>query len=148
MSNRNGRELLDELDTGGFLHYGKFIPVAVVRDCLDLEYPEVATKREFDQLALLEMAAVDYVRNVLLGRGMYIKGEAAGYRILHISENLAQVEQYMTSADKKLSRGLKLLKNTPREAGSYPDQTEVRAEMKRENIRAHRQRHKEQPSAS
>lgn len=142
MSNRNGKELLAELETGGHIDYGKFIPSDVVRDCLDLVYPEVATKREFDQLALTEMAAVDYVRNVLLGRGMYIKGESTGYRILHISENLGQVEFYMASADKKLARGLKLLKNSPREAGTYPDQQEARAEMKRENIRAHRQRHR------
>lgn len=139
MSNRNGRELLAELE--GRIDYGAFIPVEVVRDILGLEYPEVGTKREFDQLALTEMAAIDYVRNVLLGRGMYIKGEASGYRILHVSENIAQVEFYMASADKKLARGLKLLKNTPRERGAYPDQTETRAEMKRENIRTHRQRH-------
>ena len=75
MSNRNGKELLAELEMGGHIDYGKFIPSDVVRDCLDLVYPEVATKREFDQLALTEMAAVDYVRNVLLGCGMYIKGE-------------------------------------------------------------------------
>ena len=145
MSRREGRELLAELESGNFIDYGVFIPVEFVRECLDLEYPETATKKEFDQLALKEMAAVDYVRNILLGRGMYIMGVNAGYRILTVSENLGQVEQYMSSADRKLARGLKLLKSTPRERGAYPDQTEARAEMKRENIRSHRSRHQSPP---
>jgi hypothetical protein len=142
VSNRSGKELLSELETGNFIDYGTFIPAEFVRDCLELEYPEVAPKQVYDRLALQEMAAVDYVRNILLGRGMYIMGVAAGYRILTVSENIAQVEQYMTSADRKLARGLKLLKNSPRERGAYPDQAEARMEMKRENVRTHRQRHR------
>ena len=145
MSKREGRELLAELEQNKFIDYGVFIPVEFVRDCLDLEYPETASKQVYDRLALQEMAAVDYVRNVLLGRGMYIMGVNAGYRILTISENVGQVEQYMSSADRKLARGLKLLKNTPRERGAYPDQAEARMEMKRENVRAHRQRHQTPP---
>ena len=146
MSRREGRELLADLESGNFIDYGVFIPAEFVRDCLDLEYPETATKKEFDQLALREMAAVDYVRNVLLGRGMYIRGVEGGYRILSVSENFEQVDLYMTSADRKLVRSLKLLRNTPREAGRHHDQAEVRAEMKRESVRAHRQRHQQPPA--
>jgi len=146
VSNKDGRGLLECLEGENLLDYNTFISAETVREYLGLEYPEVGTKKEFDQLALAEMAAVDYVRNVLLGRGMYIRGVAGGYRILTIGENLEQVELYMSSADRKIVRGLKLMRNTPREAGTYPDHQEVRAELKRENIRAHRQRHKDQPS--
>lgn len=145
MSNKEGRGLMEFLEDESLLDYNTFISAEIVREQLGLEYPEVGTKREFDQLALQEMAAIDYCRNVLLGRGMYLRGVAGGYRILTISENMEQVELYMSSADRKIIRGLKLLKNTPREPGRYPDQQEVRAELKRESIRAHRQRHKEQP---
>ena len=144
MSNKEGRDLMCHLDRGGYLDYNVFIPAELVREQLGLVYPETATKREFDQLALAEMAAVDYVRNALLGRGMYLRGVAGGYRILTVSENMEQVELYMSSADRKIVRGLKLLKNTPREPGRYPDQQEVRAELKRESIRAHRRRSSEQ----
>jgi hypothetical protein len=141
LSKREGRELFAELEAGNMLDYGNFIPARIVRDCIGLDYPEVATKREFDQLGLREMAAIDYVRNILLGIGKYISAVSGGYRILTISENVEQVEQYMSSADRKLSRGLKLLKNTPRERGSYPDQAEARMELKREAVSRHRKRH-------
>ena len=140
MSNRNGKELFAVLNQEGMIDFGKFIPASLVRETLDLEYPEVATKEVFDRLALTELAAVDYVRNILLGQGMYLMGVRDGYRILTVAENLGQIDQYMHSADRKLNRALKLLKNTPKEPGRYPDQQEARAEMKRDNIRDHRRR--------
>lgn len=133
---KEGKDLFEAIDS--LIDFGEFIPSKVVHEALGIDYPEVASKREYDSLALQEMSAVDYVRNVLLGRGMYIRGVPGGYRILSVSENMEQIEQYMNSADKKLRRGLKLLKNTPKEAGKYPDQQEARAEMKRESISAHR----------
>jgi hypothetical protein len=136
------------LEGESLLDYNVFISAEIVRECLGLEYPEVGTKREFDQLGLAEMAAVDYCRNILLGRGMYLRQVQGGYRILTIGENVKQVDLYMDAAERKIRRGQKLLRNTPREVGAYPDQQEVRAELKREAIRAHRQRYKDQPSAS
>lgn len=133
---KEGKELFEAIDS--LIDFGSFIPSKTVHEALGIVFPDVASKREFDALALQEMSAVDYVRNVLLGRGMYIRGVAGGYRILSVSENIEQIDQYMTSADRKLRRGLKLLKNTPKEAGKYPDQQEARAEMKRESISAHR----------
>lgn len=135
---KEGKSLFEAIDP--LIDFGAFIPSKVVHNALGITFPEVASKKEYDALALLEMSAVDYVRNVLLGRGMYIRGVSGGYRILSVSENIEQVDQYMTSADRKLRRGLKLLKNTPKKPGEYPDQQEAKAEMKRENISAHRSR--------
>lgn len=135
---KEGKELFSSIE--GMIDFGAFIPSKTVHYALGIEYPEVASKKEYDALALQEMSAVDYVRNILLGRGMYIRSVSGGYRILSVSENIEQVDQYMTSADRKLRRGLKLLKNTPKKPGEYPDQQEAKAEMKRENISAHRSR--------
>lgn len=139
MSNQLGKELFEELEKMKMFDYGKHIPVATVRKILQLDFPETAPKKVYDQLMLVELGATDYVRNILLGRGMYLKGDSSGYRILHASENLKQVEAYMTSADKKLARSLKLLRSTPRERQEYPSQTEARAEMKRNSIQQHRE---------
>jgi hypothetical protein len=70
---------------------------------------------------------------------MYLSAENGAYRILLPSENTYQIELYMRSADKKLSRALKLSRNTPKAKG--PDENSkltVRATMKREDIKRHR----------
>lgn len=112
MSNQH-RDLFARLEAAGLLEYGSVIPAELIRGALGLHYPEVATKKEFDRLALAELAGVDYVRNILLGRGMYLAQHKEGYRILLPSENARQVELYVSSADKKLNRALKLTRNTP-----------------------------------
>lgn len=132
------RELYAELSTRGLLDYGAVIPSSVVRGTLGLEFPNIGTKSEFDRLSLLELAAIDYVRNVLLGQGRYIAGTTTGYRVLLPSENAGQIEQYMSAADKKLSRALKLSRNSPVRPGETPDQTEARILMKREGARSFR----------
>jgi hypothetical protein len=133
---KEGKDLFSAIE--GMIDFGHFIPSSVIHQALGIAFPDVASKKEFDSLALMEMSAVDYVRNILLGRGMYIRGVHGGYRILSISENMEQVDQYMKSADRKLRRGIKLLKNSPKKPGEYPDQQEALAEMKRENISAYR----------
>jgi hypothetical protein len=131
------KELLVELEKRGLLDFGEVIPAAIVRDLLGLEYPTTATKKEFDALSLAELKAVDYVRNVLLGRGMYLAGQGGDYRILLPSENARQIELYISSADGKLSRALKLSRNTPKLADKKHtnDQTSARIIMKREGVR-------------
>lgn len=131
------RELYAELDARGLLEYGSVIPSSVVHAALGIEMPTVASKSEFDKLALLELSAIDYVRNILLGQGKYLTGTDAGYRILLPSENAAQVEQYISSADKKLNRALKLFRNSPSAGGCLPDQTEARILMKRAGMKNH-----------
>lgn len=139
MSKRDAaRELHSVLNEMGLLEFGSVIETAVVHQILGIEMPEVGSKADFDKIALLELSAIDYVRNILLGQGKYLMGTATGYRVLLPSENAAQVEQYISSADKKLSRALKLSRNTPSLAMQMPDQTEARILMKRSGMNQYR----------
>ena len=118
--------------------FGEFIERTMIYEQLDLEMPALASKEVFDRLAMLELAAVDYCRNVLLGRGKYLAGVPSGYRVLLPSENKAQVDAYMYSADRKLLRALKLSRNMPDMHSDQPDQTEARIMMKRKGMRVRR----------
>jgi hypothetical protein len=139
MSKREAqRELYAELDARGLLEYGSVIETPVVHAVLGIEMPAYGTKSDFDKIALFELSAIDYIRNILLGQGKYLMGTDSGYRILLPSENAAQVEQYISSADKKLSRALKLSRNTPTLDMQMPDQTEARILMKRSGMQQHR----------
>tara|TARA_R110000868_G_scaffold300530_1_gene560956 strand:- start:252 stop:677 length:426 start_codon:yes stop_codon:yes gene_type:complete len=131
MSNRQThRDLYDALEDDGLLEYGSIIPSEMVHRVLGLEVPAIGTKAQFDRLSLLELAAMDYVRNILLNSGKYLTATPSGYRILLPSENAAQVEQYISSADKKLNRALKLCRTTPVISDGMPDQIEARILMK------------------
>lgn len=131
MSKRDAhRDLHQALQAAGLLEYGSVIDGDRVREVLGLELPSTGTKAEFDRIALAELAAIDYVRNILLGQGRYLAGTPSGYRVLLPSENKAQVDLYIASADRKLNRALKLSRNTPKEVGAMPDQTEARILLK------------------
>lgn len=132
-------ELFAAMESADLIDYGKFISGELVAEVLGIEYPETGTKKEFDDLSLRELGAIHYVRNILLGRGMYIKGVPGGYRILSIEENRAQVGLFHESADRKLRRAQKLLANTPRIPGERSDHIENRLELKRQEISKHRQ---------
>lgn len=116
--------------------YGSVIPGDTVREILGIEYPSVGTKKDFDEIALAEMSAVDYVRNVLLGEGKYISSCRGDYRILLPSENKLQVEAYMIQADRKLRRAQKLSRNMPNSVNVLRDNLSERITMKRESIRS------------
>lgn len=136
MSKRESfKEFYSALQEMNLLEYGSTIPTHVVHELLNIEVPSSAPKRVYDQLALMELAAIDYVRNTLLGQGKYISGTSTGYRILLPSENASQIDLYMESADRKLSRALKLSRNTPQEVKRGADQTEARILMKRHGLR-------------
>jgi len=139
------KRLYEELNAMGLLEYGSVFSGELVRDIIDLSLPSDdelhqmtvgKAKSVFTSAALMEMAEIDYVRNILLGRGMYIKASGGGYVILLPSENAAQIDSYVSSADKKLRRALKLSRNTP--ADSLLDHTnlETRLEMKRKGAEA------------
>jgi hypothetical protein len=138
MPNRSKRDRLrdvyDALDRAGLFDFGAAIPRAMVYDLLGLDVPEVASKAVFDRIAMLELQAMDYCRNMLLGDGKYLAGTPSGYRVLLPSENKAQVDSYMESADRKLERALKLSRNSPK-ASHLPDQTEARIMMRRKGYR-------------
>lgn len=138
MSDRSKRERLrdvfDALNTEGLFDYGAVIDRTAVHELLGINAPEVATKAVFDRIAMVELQAMDYCRNILLGHGKYLAGTPSGYRVLLPSENKTQVDAYMESADRKLERALKLSRNSP-SASNLPDQTEARIMMRRKGYR-------------
>lgn len=138
MSEHNKRDMMRCLMTGlianGLTEYGSDIPTCFVHEMLEIEMPAIAPKSVFDRLAMLELAAIDYCRNTLIGQGKYLQGTKSGYRVLLPSENRAQVDSYMGSADRKLSRALKLSRNTPCDTQAH-DQTEARIIMKQGSAR-------------
>ena len=130
------KELLTTLRDRGLLEYGSVIKGEDVRDILGIEYPEVGTKKDFDEVALAELGAVDYVRNILLGEGKFIASHQGDYRILLPSENKRQVDAYMQQADRKLRRAHKLSRNTPNVESYKPNaNADVRIAMKIGNAR-------------
>jgi hypothetical protein len=130
MSKRDAqRGLLDYLDESGLTEYGSIIETCVIHQSLGIVQPAVAPKAVYDRLAMQELAAIDYCRGVLLLRGKYLQGTSSGYRVLLPSENKTQIDAYISSADRKLARALKLSRNTQVDT-SNADQTEARIVMK------------------
>ena len=125
------------------LEYGSVIPGELVRECLGIEYPEYGTKQDFDSVSLQELSAIDYVRSALLSEGKYLASNNGNYRVLLPSENKQQIDAYVSQADRKLRRALKLSRNTPAFADKViADQSYARIVMKRESLRS---RHQFQP---
>jgi len=118
----------------GYTSYGAEVPVETVQAFLGLDYPEIAGKKVYDALTLIELGYIDYVRNMLLNDGKYLTNSRGVYRVLLPSENAAQVERYVSGASKRLNRALKLSKNTPAEYKKPNDDTAVRIELKKKSI--------------
>lgn len=130
------KELFTALVNNGLVDYGSEFPASFVHEVLGLEFPETAPKRVFDELALKELGAIDYVRNILLGQGKYLEAKGAMYRICLPSENRAYVERYMKSADKKLKRASRLSRSTPQTDTAAPSQEDVRMHFKQTSRRS------------
>lgn len=131
-----GKCLMAYMTDNHLTDYGQVILAADVRAVLGLTIPKLGTQKQFRDLALAELTAVDYCRNVLLGKGKYLTQSGGDYRILLPSENARQVETYVNQADRKLKRALKLSKSSQQAAtNQQPDNTNVRIMMKREAIR-------------
>lgn len=130
------KNLFNELEQMGFLEYGSVISADLVRRILGIELPDVATKKVFDELTLLELGAIDYIRKILLDNGKYIARENNTYRILLPSENKSIIERYMNMADNKLHRANKLNKSTPKVDTEKQDyQIDARLALKMESAR-------------
>lgn len=138
------RALFEALQSEGLTEYGSVIDTALVHEILGIKLPTVAPKATYDALAMQELAAIDYCRNALIAQGKYLQGTRTGYRVLLPSENKGQIDAYMGSADRKLSRALKLSRNTPADAAHKQDQTEARIVMKQSSFR----RSYQQPAAT
>jgi hypothetical protein len=127
------------MDAAGLLDYGAVITGAEVRSVLGMDLPKTASLGTYQRLQLLELGAVDYVRNVLLGHGKYLGQEQGDYRVYLPSENEKQIRQYMELADNKLRRGLKLWRNMPKTDTQHdPDNLAARMMLKREQIKQNR----------
>ena len=137
---QKGKDLYTHLDGKGLLEYGSNIPASIVHNIADITYPKTGTRKQFQDMQLLELAVVDYVRNILLGEGKALVQDMGDYRILLPSENVKYIERYMSSADKKLKRALKLSRNTPSVDTQDMDASTVKIMLKRESIRKQAQR--------
>lgn len=134
------KDLLNALKQKDLLEYGSVIPGELVREILNIEYPEYGTREVFEGIALQELGAVDYVRNALLNEGKYLASNRGDYRILLPSENKRQIEAYTAQADRKIRRALKLSRHTPVSADkSINDQQHARLVMKQETLRGRNQ---------
>ena len=122
MSKRDGKDLLLTLRENGLLDYGSTFLGEDVRAIIGISEPETdgrtfaEIRRAVERMALAEMAAVDYVRNALLGEGKYVKNVDGNYKVLLPSENQKQATIYIASATGKLGRANKLLTNTPHDS--------------------------------
>ena len=132
----NAKDLLDWLRDEGLITYGAVVSVERIHKKLEIVIPDMATKQEFDTLALTELNYIEYVRNALVKRGMYFQRNGAAYRILLPSENSKKVESLMNSASKKLNRAVRLSKNTPKADGvTINCNMDVRLAAKEDSIR-------------
>ena len=139
---QKGKELYSYLLKHGKTDYGAIIPALEIQQIIGIEYPETGTRKQFNEIALIELAVIDYVRNILLGEGKALSQSNGDYRILLPSENNRYIEKYMSSADKKLKRALKLSKNTPKNE-LYESDHSIKIHLKRQNIEKELNRNKQ-----
>ena len=134
------KELYSHLNSHGLLEYGSAIKSEMVCDIIGIHYPEHASKQVYDRLSLIEMSAIDYVRNILLDNGKYITQVKGDYRILLPSENAKQIASYITASGNKLDRAARLLSSMPE--GDFPDKNKLatRMLMKRDSLRSMKQK--------
>jgi hypothetical protein len=134
----NEKDLMSFIRNRKLDEYGSVIYGEDVRNVLEIEMPEYGTKRDFDAVEMQELRAVDYCRNILLGEGKYLAAMKGNYRILLPSENAGQINSYMSTADNKLKRALKLSRNSPATDGK-PSHNHARIVMQRESLEQSRQ---------
>ena len=74
-------------------------------------------RRALAEDSLVQLHVIDWLRNKLLDRGMYLQQHNDVVRILLPSENERQVRKYFDSGMKKFRRAERLLSTTPRPPG-------------------------------
>ncbi len=137
MTNQDKRDIIQMMRDAGLLEYGSAVSGAEFRELFHITMPETGTKKEFEAIALQELGYAGFIKDMLLNEGKYFKSERDDYRVLLPSENHEQIIAYMTQADKKLKRGIKLNKTTPAEF-KVNEQDHARMIIKRESIKDHR----------
>jgi hypothetical protein len=127
--------LFDALEGEGLLEYGSFIPGDLVRSVLGLQMPDFGTRKQFADISLRELSAIDAVRERLLNLGKYIAAAGDGYRILTPSENRWQIDRYLGHAQNKIRRARKLERTSPAMTDGRPDSLAARLLMAEKSMR-------------
>jgi hypothetical protein len=112
----NMENVFEILNEKGLLEYGATFSADYFRELCGIVEPKTGTKKEFDMASLAELSAIDFIRNVLIQNGRYIKKDGDNYRVLLPSENAKQADLMRESARKKLNKAKKLETNTPKDA--------------------------------
>jgi hypothetical protein len=134
----DGERLWFAMIDAGLVKYGALIEESFVREVLGIEVPETGSFKTFQRLSLIELNAVDYVREQLLGMGMCMPKHDGMYRIPLPSENSVVVANWVESAARKLRRADKLRRGTQAAQPSEADQTAARILMQQEAVAAAR----------
>ena len=126
------KDLMKILTDNGLLEYGAVIDQELIYDALDIVMPETATREVFSELALREVSAISYVRNILIDRGMHLasNGQGRGYRIASPSENEERALLWEASGTRKMNRARRLRTYTPKQVDEMPSQINARLVMK------------------
>lgn len=66
------KDLLSKLRDESLTEYGATFTGEMVREALGVEYPEYGTKKQFDDVVLVELSAIGYVRDILRKEGKHI----------------------------------------------------------------------------
>ena len=139
-STSKGKTLLEFMRDNKYDGYGSVVPAETMRLAAGIFYPKKATKKVFDAIALQELGAIDYVRNILINEGKYLAKSHDNYRIFLPSENAGAVAAYMDAADNKMKRAHRLAKNTPSTETFIPSNLTTRLMMKQESLIEDRER--------
>ena len=129
------KKLFAFLDEKGLLEYGSVIPVSMVREVADLQYPESGSYKEFKELELRELSIVGWMKDKLLNEGKTIVQRGDSYRIPLASENAYEAERLHAAANRKTARAEKLLRNTPLPPHQRPNNSRTRSQRKQEHRR-------------
>ena len=106
----------------------------MVREVLGVEYPEYGTKKQFDDVVLVELSAIGYVRDILRKEGKHIAQNAGIYRVCLPSENESIARSWECQADDRMKRAQQLRTFTPLDAYDAKTDRAVIVAMKRESL--------------
>jgi hypothetical protein len=110
-------ELLELFDYGVVMRIDELVERAGKHLHTDEELSEMSVRgirRALEEDSLVQLHILDWLRNKLLDRGMYLKQQSNSVRVLLPSENMEQVGKYFDGGMKKFRRAERLLATTSR----------------------------------
>lgn len=128
------KDLLTKLRDESLTEYGSTFSGEMVREVLGVEYPEYGTKKQFDDVVLVELSAIGYVRDILRKEGKHIAQNAGIYRVCLPSENESIARSWESQADDRMKRAQQLRTFTPLDAYDAKTDRAVIVAMKRESL--------------